>query len=140
MAAPNVTVGPYPERLIRVGLALKDRPGLVAEGMFLPGAEVVLGADKSAGLVVPGWSGPTVLLISRGTHLHLGPEMRLLMCDEAGGHRVCGEFEELQQGMRFPLEIPVSRLNVRVQEGVSVFVELTEVGRRAARSLLNLRQ
>ncbi len=46
---------------------------------------------------------------------------------------MCGEFEELQQSMTFPLEIPVSRLNVRVQEGVSVFVEFTEVGSRAAR-------
>jgi hypothetical protein len=54
MAAPNVTVGPYPERLIRVGVALKDKPGLVAEGMFLPGADVVLGTDNSAG----GWSSP----------------------------------------------------------------------------------
>jgi 8-oxo-dGTP pyrophosphatase MutT (NUDIX family) len=134
MAARNVTTGPYPKRLIRVGIGLKDKAGLASEGVSLPGADVVLAEDERAGLVVPGWNGPNLLLISRGTHLHLGPGMRLLMCDEAGGQRVCGELEELQgDGMTFPLEIPVSRLNVRVQDGVSVFVEFIEVGRRAAR-------
>ena len=66
-------------------------------------------------------------MISRGILLHLAPGMRLIMCDETGGQRVTGTFEEPQAtGMTFPTPIPVSRLNVRVQPGVLALVLFVE--------------
>jgi hypothetical protein len=121
VASCTVSIGPYPNRPIRVGIGLGA--AIVTERTFSPGADVVLGADASAGLVVPGWLGPNVLLISQGTFLHLAPKMRLVMCDEDGGHRVTGTYEELQaQGVTFPISIPVSRLNIRLREGTSAYV------------------
>ena len=126
MASGTVSVGPYPDRAIRVGACVEGV--IVAERTFDPGADVVLGSDPAAGLAVPGWRGPSVVLISRGTLLHLAAGMRLIMCDEAGGQRVTGTFEELQATrMTFPTPIPVSRLNVRVQPGVLAFVLFVEL-------------
>jgi hypothetical protein len=125
LAKSTVSGGPYPNRPIRVGVAVNG--ALVLERTFDAGTDVWLGADTSAALFVRQWSGPNTLLISGGVLLHLAPGMRLIMCDEAGGHWVAGTFEELQEnGMTWPLQIPVSRLNIRVQEGISVFVEFMD--------------
>ena len=96
---------------------------IVAEELFEPRANVVLGDAADARPLVPGWSGQNLLLISDGTLLHLMPGMRLHMCNEGGTDRVVGTFEELvAQGMSFPLRVGVTMLNVRVREGLSVFV------------------
>ncbi|MBX3188621.1 MAG: hypothetical protein KF819_16510 [Labilithrix sp.] len=120
----EVSTGPYPNRRIRVGVYVAAYEAIVAEYVFAPGADVTLGADDTAALRVRGWSGASIRLIERGLLLHFSPGMRLIMCDEAGGRRVTGTFEELRdQGMLFPMTITVSRLNVRVRDGISVFIE-----------------
>lgn len=120
----GVSTGPYPDRRIRVGVYLKARDALVVNAVLEPGTDVCLAADEANGLPVPGWSEPPLVVVSGGTLLHLGPGMRLIMCDEAGDRRVTGTFEELQEaGMTFPTTVPVSRLNVRAREGVTVLLE-----------------
>lgn len=110
---------------MRVAVAVEGT--LVAEKTFDAGTDVTIGTGPNAGLEVPGWRGPNVLLISAGVLLNLSPGMRLHMCDEAGDHRVVGTFDELAaMGLTFPLEVPVSRLNIAVQQGLSVFVVFVE--------------
>lgn len=123
----EVSTGPYPDRRIRVGVYLKSIESFAVNTVLAPGTDVTLAATAAEGLAVPGWSGPPLLVVSAGTLLHLGPGMHLIMCDEEGGRRVTGEFEELQSaGMIFPLTVPVSRLNIRVREGISVLLEFVE--------------
>lgn len=119
----DVSTGPYPDRQIRVGVHVTGR-WVVEETILEPGSEVSLGADASATLVWQGWAGPTVLIVEAGALLRLGPGMRIHMCDEAGGRRVKGTFEELlAQGITFPMPVPVSRLNISPGQGVMLLVE-----------------
>jgi hypothetical protein len=122
---------PMVGRRFRVGVCLHTPRSatIVAEGTFGPGADLTLGADASAGLTVPGWEGGAVLLISEGTLLHLEPGMRLHMCGDGGEGRVKGTFEELAaQGMTSPIRITVSKVNILVREGISVYVNYLEEG------------
>jgi hypothetical protein len=97
---------------------------IVAEGTFEPGENVTLGGDATAALVVPGWEGRPLRLVSEGLNLHLAPGMRLNMCHDGGEDHVIGTFEELSaRGFRFPLRITVSRLNIGVRPGISVFAK-----------------
>ncbi len=97
-----------------------SRGDVVAERVFEPGADVTLGADATAALVVPGWTGPPLLLLA-GTRLHLGPGMLVHMAHDRGEDRVLGTLEELTAaGYNFPLELTMPRLNVTVRRGLSV--------------------
>ena len=50
--------------------------------------------------------------------------MRLHICHDHGEDRVVGTFEELSaSGMTFPLRLTVSKLNIKVREGISVFAK-----------------
>jgi hypothetical protein len=109
-------------RRLRVGVFNSREQKIIAKRLFESGADVRIGADATEGLVVPGWTGETLLLISRGHLLHLGPGMRLHMCHDEGEDRVIGEFDELvASGVVSPIPINVSKLNIRVREGISVF-------------------
>jgi hypothetical protein len=102
---------------------------IVAERIFAPGEDVTLGGDTTAALVVPGWEGPPLRLVSEGLNLHLAPGMRLNMCHDGGEDHVIGTFEELSaSGFGFPLRITVSRLNIGVRPGISVFVKYLAEG------------
>ena len=91
--------------------------------MFEPGEEVTVGGDARAALVLPGWSDAPLLLIAEGHLLHLAPGMRLHMCHDGGVDRVVGEYEELRaRGMVLPMPITVAMLNIRVRDGLSLFV------------------
>jgi hypothetical protein len=125
VAKPTVSIGPYPHRPIRVGVAVGG--DLVVDKVFDAGADVTLGTDLAAALVVSGWREPNTLLISKGVSLHLAPGMRLIMCNEVGGNRVAGTFEELQAaGITSPIQIPVSRLTVQLRGIASVFIHFLE--------------
>lgn len=96
-----------------------EAASIVVERTFDAGADISLGGE-AAGLVVPGWTGPTVLLMTGGNLLHLEPGMRLHMCHDNGEDRVVGTFEELAaKGITSPIQITVSKLNIRVR--ISVF-------------------
>ena len=46
------------------------------------------------------------------------------MCHDDGEDRVVGEFDELiAQGLTLPIRIKVSKLNIRVRKGLSVFAK-----------------
>jgi hypothetical protein len=50
--------------------------------------------------------------------------MRLHMCHDDGEDRVMGTFEELSAGgVTFPLRLTVSKLNIKVREGVTVLAK-----------------
>jgi hypothetical protein len=109
-------------RRLRVGVYVAKENSLVVERTFDAGADVTVGADESAALVVPGWVGPSLCVFSKGVNLHLGPGMRLHLCHDEGEDRVHGTFEELTDaGFTFPLRLTVSKLNIRVRDGVAVF-------------------
>lgn len=102
-------------RRLRVGVYSAHDNRIVAERTFDAGADVTVGGDESASLVVPGWSGPPLCIFSNGVNLHLAPGMRLHMCHDAGEDRVRGTYEELSEaGMTFPLRVTVSKSNIRV--------------------------
>jgi hypothetical protein len=63
-------------RRLRAGAYVAAEQRIVHERVFDAGADVTIGADEAAGLVVPSWVGPAVLLISGGSLLHLAPGMR----------------------------------------------------------------
>jgi hypothetical protein len=109
-------------RRLRVGVYVAKEDRVVAERVFEPGADVTLGGDAEAGLVIPGWVGPPLGLFTNGVLLHLEPGMRLHMCHDEGEDRVQGTFEELSaRGILFPLRVTVSKLNIKVREGIAVF-------------------
>lgn len=111
-------------RRLRVGVYVASENRIVVERIFSPGANVTVGNDERAELVVPTWVGPPLCVLSDGVNLHLGPGMRLIMCHDEGEDRVDGTFDELTaSGMTFPLRITVSKLNIKVREGVSVFAQ-----------------
>jgi hypothetical protein len=109
---------------LRVGVYSRLEDRVVAEKIFGPGSDVTIGGDSTASLIVPGWEGPPLRLLSAGINLHLEPGMRLHMCNDQGENRVLGTFEELAAGgVSFPLRITVSKLNIGVRDGISVFVK-----------------
>lgn len=111
-------------RRLRVGVYSAQENRIVAERTFDAGADVTVGGDDSAPLVVPGWVGPPLCIFSNGVNLHLAPGMRLHMCHDEGEDRVQGTFEELTEaGMTFPLRVTVSKFNIRVREGFAVFAQ-----------------
>jgi hypothetical protein len=98
--------------------------GLIAERVFDPGSDVTIGTGPTDGLIVSAWVGPSLLLISRGILLHLQSGMRLNMCHDSGEDRVQGTFDELiAAGMTMPIRINVSRLNIALGNGMSVFAK-----------------
>jgi hypothetical protein len=58
-------------RRLRIGVARNGR--IIADQIFGPEADVTLGGDAAATLLVPDWSGPPVPLFTAGGWLHLGP-------------------------------------------------------------------
>lgn len=111
-------------RRLRVAVFDNDAGAVVAKAILDAGADVTIGGDSAARLVVPGWSGPMLVLIAQGHLLHVGPGMRLHMCHDDGEDRVVGEFDELiAQGLSFPIAVSVSKLNIRVRKGLSVFAK-----------------
>ncbi len=112
-------------RGIRVGICLHHprESKLVAEAVLPSGADVLLGANAEATFVVPHWTGPTLLLLSGGTTLHLGPGMGVRM-GERGRLSLSGTFDELvARGVPLPIHVEVSNVNIRVSSGVSVFLQ-----------------
>ena len=97
---------------------------IVAERTYGPGADVRLGGDPASGLVVPDWTGPSLLLISGDGLLHLAAGMRVNMCDEHGAERIVGTYEELlAKGTAMPIPILGRAMNIKVREGISVFAK-----------------
>jgi hypothetical protein len=130
LTAPRPTVpsflksDPLANRRLQVGLCDSSGvPKLVASKVFAPGSSITLGGGATASVRFEGWDGVDLLLISRGTLLHLGPQMRLDMCDDDGSGRVAGTFEELSaKGMDMPIRVRVCKLNVKVGSSISAFV------------------
>ena len=119
---------------LRAAVYVNAENRIVDERTFPPGADVTIGADPNAGLVVPGWAGAAVLLISGGTLLNLSPGMRVNMCDDHGGERIVGTFDELfAAGVTMPIPLNRRRVNVRVREGVSVFTKYLAEGESESR-------
>jgi hypothetical protein len=93
-------------RRLRVGIYSAEERKVVVERTFDPGADVTVGADDGATLVVPGWVGPPLCIFSEGVNLHLGPGMHLHMCHDRGEDRIQGTFEDLvDAGIAFPLRL-----------------------------------
>ncbi len=100
---------------------------IVAEGTFEPGSDVVLGADTTCTLVVPGWEGPPIRLISGDGFLHLAEGMRVNMCGDGGASRIMGTYDELNAaGTPLPIPILQRRINVTVRKGLLVFAKYVE--------------
>lgn len=109
-------------RQIRIGVKIAGNA--IVERLLAPESDLTFGAGPSAGYVVPGWIGADLCLISRGRWLALGPGMSLHMVHETGEDRMQGSFEELSEaGISFPLYINVSRLNIRVNDSLSILME-----------------
>jgi hypothetical protein len=97
---------------------------MVAETIVPCGEDLTVGSEPSARLVVPQWSGATLLVLSADHALHLAPGMRVHMCHDGGVDRVVGTYEDLvAKGFAFPLVVDVCRLNIRIREGMSVFAK-----------------
>ena len=101
-----------------------ESASIVFERMFEPGATVTIGGSATDGLVVPGWTEASLLLITEGELLHLAAGMRINMCHDGGADHVIGTFEALSaQGLTWPHRINVSHLTIRVRDGISVFAK-----------------
>lgn len=108
---------------------------VVAEQTFDASTDVRLGGTTRDALLVPGWTGPPVLLISADGFLHLRPGMRVNMCGDHGASRVVGSFEELlASGIPIPIPILRRRMNIRIGEGVSIFAKYVDDRGRAVSS------
>ena len=120
---PNVAVGDrLAGRHLRIGLKILSNP--IVEHMLAPGTDVIFGAGTANAFAVPAWTGPDLCLVSGGRWLALGPGMSVIACHETGEDRMEGAFEELSNaGVAFPLYINVSRLNVRVKQGLAMLME-----------------
>jgi hypothetical protein len=109
---------------MRVAVARRADRAIVAEGLFEPGANLTLGAGPEASLVVPGWTGAPLTLVTGGPLLHLASGMSLHMCDENGEHRVKGTFRDLaRRGISSPILLTVAKVNLDIGNGVSVFIK-----------------
>ena len=72
---------------LRVGVCWTEaeKATIVAQAIFSPDADVVLGNGPPATLNVADWVGPPVLVIAGSTgHVHLAPGMRVNMCRSDG--------------------------------------------------------
>lgn len=111
-------------RRLRVGVYVAQEDRIVADRICGPGEDVTLGCDASATLVVPGRAGPPLMLISEGLN---SISVRGCACTcvmTNGEDRVRGTFEELSSsGTTVPRRIIVSKLNIKVREGISVFAK-----------------
>ena len=109
-------------RPLRVGVFDSRAQKIVFESIFPSGVDLIAGHDEGANLWLPSWVGPNALILSDGHLLHLAPGMRVHMCHDEGEDRVQGEYEELLAiGMTFPFPINVAGLNIRMQEGITLF-------------------
>lgn len=124
---PNPSVGDrLAGRSIRIGLKVHSEE--IVEHLLPADANIIFGAGGPGVIPVPGWAGPDHCVISRGRWLALGPGMSVIMCHDSGEDRVDGTFEELSRaGLSFPHYINVSRLNIRVQNGVVMLMEYMPV-------------
>lgn len=114
-------------RRIRVGVS--DNAVIVADVTFEPGSSITIGGDAADAVRVSGWIGPTLTLITEGALLHLAPGMHVHMCHDDGEDRVKSTFDELAlRGMEAPLPITVSKLNITIREGLSVYVKYLRDG------------
>jgi hypothetical protein len=51
------------------------------------------------------------------------------MCHDRGEDRIQGTFEDLvDAGIAFPLRVTVSKLNIRIREGIAVFAHYVPDG------------
>lgn len=117
-AAPDRLAG----RQIRIGVKVPTSE--IVEHLLAPDCDIIFGSGAPGVHAVPGWVGPDLCLIARGRWLALGPGMSLHMIHETGEDKVQGTFEELSQaGVTFPLYINVSRLNIRVNESLTMLME-----------------
>lgn len=115
-----------------MGVYVTAENRFVAERVFDSGADVTVGGDASAALIIPGWVGSPLTVFSGGAYLHLGPGMRVHMCHDEGEDRVRGTFEELSaRGFTFPLRVTVSKLNISLGNGVTVLVHYLPEGTSA---------
>jgi len=119
----NLTLGDrLAGRRMRIGLKFPDCS--IVEHVLASGTDLMFGVGGPGVFAVPGWTRPDLCLISRGRSLALGPGMTLHMCHDDGKDRMQGSFEELSQaGVSFPLYINVSRLNIHVNELLSLVME-----------------
>lgn len=84
---------------------------------------MLIGDQSEANVKVPGWQRPMLSIISDGKMLNLGKGMRLHMCHDDGEDRVFGSYEELlDAGVKMPIEISCSKLNIRLDDEVAVYV------------------
>lgn len=109
-------------RWMRVGVSANGT--IIGEAGLAPGSDVRIGRGDNATVVVEEWPAEALTLISDGIYLHLQPGMSLHMCHDNGEDRVRGSYEELvSKGMCPPILINVSKLNISIGAGVSVFVK-----------------
>jgi hypothetical protein len=115
-------------RRLRIGLYDNRANQILAKKVFAPGSDVTIGKAPDDGFVLPTWSGSSLRLISAGQFLHLEAGMRLHMCHDDGEDRVVGEFDDLVAlGLTPPIQITVSKLNIRIRDGLTIFAKyLTE--------------
>ncbi len=114
---------------LQVSVCIRSKQTIVASKVFEPGSWVTLGRRANASLAFREWGGPDLLLISNGSLLHLEPGMRVDMCDDGGGGRVKGTFEELHEiGIETPIRVRVCKLNIGVRDGISVFARFLAEG------------
>ena len=110
---------------LRVGVCWTEaeKATIVAQAIFSPDADVVLGNGPPATLNVADWVGPPVLVIAGSTgHVHLAPGMRVNMCRSDGSERLVGTYEELlAAGVPVPVPIAERAMNIRVRPELSVF-------------------
>lgn len=101
----------------------KEDATIITEVTFPSDASITIG-DATASLHVPGWSRDNMLLIEAGHHLHLGPGMRVNMCRDGGSDRIVGTFDELvASGTAIPIPVDGRRMNILVQNGISIFTK-----------------
>jgi hypothetical protein len=87
-------------------------------------ADLVVGSAGSATLRIPNWSDADVLLVSKGTHLHLGPGMRINMCGEGGVDHLIADYEQLvAQCVTLPIAIGYRTMNITLRRGLSIFAK-----------------
>jgi hypothetical protein len=110
----------------RVHIAASVSGVTVGDRILGPGSGVSVGPQGSnTEIELPNWTQPPLVLISGGRDpsLRLQPGMRVNMCHDNGEGRLVGTFEELVgRNIAMPIPIRVSKLNIRIAQGVSVFV------------------
>lgn len=112
-------------RSIRVGVFVHGQ--LVKEAVLPSGADVVLGGETSATVMVPGWHGAELSLVEKGEWIVLGSGMGIHACHDRGEDRIEATYEELvAAGVQFPMRMSVSRYNLRIRDGLRVLMGLRD--------------